>query len=99
MQRSPFNGLRVSVRDVPRASAWSNLQTILGSRWNLDELSVVLQRRATLHLSVLAIATAVLAGSLIATTAPGEAAAIPVTAETDTLTQSARTAIVAKAIP
>ncbi len=68
MRRTPLLDLdaRVSVEELERSSPWDSLQASLlaaSARWTPAELSAFLQRRATLHLSALALATAVIAGS------------------------------------
>src|SRR5712692_9446496 len=106
MRRSPFDDydVQVSIEEFPSQSLWdglpSALQSLFSHRWTAADFSPYLHRRATVHMSVLVLATAVVAGSAIVTRAPAElpTASAP-TAATDSLTLHGKAAIVARAIP
>ncbi len=106
MRRSPLDDfdVRVSVEKLETPSLWGNLQSTMSAaagRWSAADLSGYLRRRATVHVSVLALATAVVAGSAFVSRAYDDSAAfVPATtAGTDSLEISARTAIIARSIP
>ncbi|HEY8695456.1 MAG TPA: LysM domain-containing protein, partial [Chloroflexota bacterium] len=105
MRRSPLDDfdVRVSVEKLETPSLWGNLQSSMSTaagRWSAADLSGYLQRRATIHVCVLALATAIVAGSAFVSRAYDDSAAfVPATAGTDSLEISARTAIIARSIP
>ncbi|HLQ31971.1 MAG TPA: peptidoglycan DD-metalloendopeptidase family protein [Chloroflexota bacterium] len=112
MRRSPIDDyVQVSVEEFQPSFPWSNLPytlatlqpnlSTLSNRWPTADLGTYLQRRATVHMSVLVLATAVLAGSAMLNRAPAEVAAPPLAAAaaSDSLGLSGKTAIVARAIP
>ena len=105
MRRSPLDDfdVRVSVEKLESPSLWGNLQSTMSTaagRWPAAELSEYLRRRATVHVSVLALATAILAGSAFAGRAPDSGADFATaSAGTDSLEVAAKTAIIAHAIP
>lgn len=100
MRLSPLDDVRVSVRDLPQApSLISSLQALLGNRLLAQEPATLLGRRATLHLSALALATAVLAGSMAMSFNPTETDIRPQAATTDSLALAMQNSIIARAIP
>src|SRR5690242_13843663 len=105
MRRTPLLDLdaRVSVDELQRSSPWDSLQAGLlaaTARWTPAALSAFLQRRATLHLSVLALASAVVAGSALAgQRSEAYVQPAPFAEGSDSLAASAHTAIVARSLP
>lgn len=103
MRRSPLDHFdaTVSVEELKGPPPWANLMLAAAGRWAASEVSAYLLRRSTLHVSVLALATAVVAGSAFVSRAPasGSAVAFATTGATDSLEISARTAIVARSLP
>ncbi|MFI5267028.1 MAG: LysM peptidoglycan-binding domain-containing protein, partial [Chloroflexota bacterium] len=105
MRRSPLDDfdVRVSVEELETPSLWGNLQSTMSNaagRWSVADLSGYLRRRATVHVSVLALATAIVAGSTFVGQAPDDSATFTqAAAGTDSLEVSARTAIIARSIP
>jgi murein DD-endopeptidase MepM/ murein hydrolase activator NlpD len=107
MRRSPLDDydLQVSVEELAPPLAWGSLpslhlQSSVTGRWTSFELSSYLRRRATLHMSVLALATAVLAGSaFVANQKPDAAIVVQAGPGAGSLALAAKSAIVARAIP
>jgi murein DD-endopeptidase MepM/ murein hydrolase activator NlpD len=105
MRRSPLNNfdLRVSVEKLETPSLWGNLQStmsVAASRWSTAGVSGYVRRRATVHVSVLALAVAVAGGSAFVGRAPDNSPAFTQAAGgTDSLEVAARTAIIARSIP
>lgn len=110
MRRSPFDDyeVRVSVDELTAPTPWANLQSSLSSvqamlagRWMASDLGALLQRRATVHVTVLALAVSITAGGALL--APHlqdeEQTAVSAAAATDSLTLMSKTAITARAIP
>jgi murein DD-endopeptidase MepM/ murein hydrolase activator NlpD len=100
MRLSPIQEARVSVQDLPRTpSLAASLQAAAASRWTAQDALAILGRRATVHLSVLALATAVVAASVATSQASGQPDSAPQAAATDSLAVAVQHSIIARAIP
>ncbi|HLY65807.1 MAG TPA: LysM peptidoglycan-binding domain-containing M23 family metallopeptidase [Chloroflexota bacterium] len=97
MRRSPLDGYdaTVSVRNLDTSAGWAGFPSL---SWSLSDAGDYLSRRAIVHLSVLALAIAVVAGSAFVNQTPEDTAVAPLAA-TDSLALSAQTSIVVRAIP
>ncbi|GEM_PF-1043873 len=107
MRRSPFDHeAAIAVKEFAAAAPWdgleSSLRSIFSERSAAPDVAAYLRRRATVHMSVLVMATAVVAGAAIASRAPADVNPAPpaaAAAVADSLSLSGKTAIVARAIP
>ncbi len=109
MRRSPFDDydVQVSVEELAAPtplwasvqSAVSNAQSLLASRWTIAELGTLLQRRAAVHVTVLALAVAVVGGGVLLANQDQDTYVPTAGITSDSLTVAARTAIVAHAVP
>jgi murein DD-endopeptidase MepM/ murein hydrolase activator NlpD len=99
MRRSPADtfGPRVSVRETP--TLWGSAPSLTSLRPTLADAAFYLRRRATVHFSLLAISTAMVAAAAFTSRGPAAVSAIPSTGATDSLVLSAKASIVARAIP
>ena len=105
MRRSPLLDLdaQVSVEELKRPSPWDGVPATLlaaATRWTPAAVGAFVQRRATLHVSVLALATAIVAGSAFVAQQPeAYVPPQPAVAGSDSLATSAQAAIVARSLP
>src|SRR5581483_5643382 len=103
MRRSPVADYesKVAVRHLEPPTLWGTAPSLSVLRPTAGDVSQLLRRRLTVHLSLLGVAAAVLAGAAFTTTHTPEldAAAIATPDASDSLVVSAQASIVARAIP